>query len=125
VPSTHAEPFVYEGPVAPGDLIDRYHELRVLSNRALDGLGPLPADELAEHIAARFADDRRDAGEGLGPLLDASEGHPRRAMLLAHHVYEQVEAGREAGIEQWAAADEGVRREAEGEILVLWESCTA
>lgn len=88
-------------------------------------LGPLPADALADHITIRFTEDRRDPGEGLGPLLDAAEGHPQRAMLLAHHLYEQVEPGAGAGIEAWTAAHEGALREAEGEIEVLWDSCTS
>src|SRR3954451_15096565 len=61
-------------------------------------LGPLPADELADYITARFADGRRDPGEALGPLLDAAQGHPQRAMLLAHHLYERVRAGAGGGV---------------------------
>jgi hypothetical protein len=87
-------------------------------------LGPLPADALADRIAARFADGRRDPGDALGPLLDAAEGHPQRAMLLAHHLYEQVPAAGKAGIEAWTAAHELARRESLGETQVLWESCT-
>jgi hypothetical protein len=87
-------------------------------------LGPLPADALADHIAARFADGRRDPGEALGPLLDAAEGHPQRAMLLAHHLYELVGPGATAGIETWTTAHVEARREAESEIQVLWQSAT-
>jgi uncharacterized protein len=87
-------------------------------------LGPLPADALADHIAARFAETRRDPGEGLGPLLDAAEGHPQRAMLLAHHLFLQVEPGGRVEIEDWTAAYEAARREAEGEVEVLWDSCS-
>src|SRR5699024_9321956 len=85
-------------------------------------LGPLQPDDLAEYISARFAEGNRDAGEGLGPLLDAAEGHPQRAMLLAHHLYEQVDAGGTAGVEEWVAAHDAALREARGEITVLWES---
>ena len=85
-------------------------------------LGLLPADDLADYIAARFTEARRDPGEALGPLLDAAGGHPQRAMLLAHHLYEQVEPGAVAGIEEWVAAHDAALREARGEILVLWES---
>lgn len=88
-------------------------------------LGPLPADALADHIGARFAETRRDPGEGLGPLLDAAEGHPQRAMLLAHHLFLQVEPGAGAGIETWSAAYEAARREADGEVEVLWDSCSS
>jgi hypothetical protein len=88
-------------------------------------LGPLPAEELADYVYARFEDGKRDPGEALGPLLDASEGHPQRAMLLAHYLYECVNAGATAGVEEWVSAERGARREAFGEIAVLWEACSA
>src|SRR3954471_8280494 len=87
-------------------------------------LGPLPADELADYIAARFEDGRRDPGQALGPLLDAAQGHPQRAMLLAHHLYERLAPGAPAGIETWTATHADARREAESETQVLWQSCT-
>lgn len=85
-------------------------------------LDPLRPDDLAEHIAARFAAGRRDPGEGLGPLLDVADGHPQRAMLLAHHLYTRTRPGRTATIEQWTSALHAARRECEGEIEVLWQS---
>src|SRR3954463_622931 len=88
-------------------------------------LGPLRPDDLADFIGARFADAGRDPGEGLGPLLDAAEGHPQRAMLLAHHLYEQVAPGATAGIYEWVTAHELAQREARGEIHVLWESSSS
>ena len=88
-------------------------------------LGPLPADDLAESIGTRFAAGRRDVGEGLGPLLDAAEGHPQRAMLLAHHLYTRTPAGSTATIERWTAAHEAARRECAGELELLWQSCTS
>jgi hypothetical protein len=88
-------------------------------------VGRLPADELADYITARFSEGRRDPGDALGPLLDTAEGHPQRAMLLAHHLYEQVRAGRSADIDSWVDALQASRLEAQGEIAVLWESCTS
>jgi hypothetical protein len=85
-------------------------------------LGPLPPDALADHVTARFAQGRRDPGEALGPLLDAAEGHPQRAMLLAHHLYQQTAAGAEADVETGARALHLARREAEGEVEVVWDT---
>ncbi len=87
-------------------------------------LGPLPPDALADHLAARFAQGRRDPGEALGPLLDAAEGHPQRAMLLAHHLYQQTPAGGTADVETWTRALALARREVDGEVTVVWDSCT-
>lgn len=87
-------------------------------------LGPLPADALAEFVATRFSAGRRDPGEALGPLLDAAEGHPQRAMLLAHHLYARTERARPADAQTWAAAEDAARREAAGELEVVWSSAT-
>ena len=87
-------------------------------------LGPLPADELAEFISERFGEGHRDPGEALGPLLDSAEGHPQRAMLLAHHLYLRLKAGQAADIETWAEALAAAQRETHGEIQVLWDGIT-
>src|SRR4051794_39671269 len=87
-------------------------------------LGPLPADALADYITARFAEARRDPGDALGPLLSAAEGHPQRAMLLAHHLFEALAPRETAGVEEWASAGAAARQEAAGEIAVLWSGST-
>lgn len=99
---------------------DRRHAF--FSQAAPVELGPLMPDALADFLAQRFAGGRRDPGEGLGPLLDAAEGHPQRSMLLAHHLYERTRPGATASAETWAAASEAGAREVEGEIEQLWES---
>ncbi|CAN5281790.1 hypothetical protein BH20ACT16_BH20ACT16_13790 [soil metagenome] len=87
-------------------------------------LGPLRPDDLAEHIVSRFAAGRREPGDGLGPLLDLADGHPQRAMLLAHHLYANTPPGFTATIERWTAARRAALRECEGEIQVLWQSAS-
>ncbi|MBA2349373.1 MAG: hypothetical protein H0V81_13880 [Solirubrobacterales bacterium] len=87
-------------------------------------LGPLPLDALAEVIDFRFRRDGRDAGEALGPLLDAGAGHPQRTMLLAHHLFLATPARGTAGIEEWTLAEAGARQEAQSEIQVLWASAS-
>ncbi len=87
-------------------------------------LGPLPPDALADFITARFTEGRRDPGEALGPLLDVAEGHPQRAMLLAHHLYQQVQPKQTGDIEAWDVALASARRETAGELQVLWDSAT-
>lgn len=59
-------------------------------------LRPLDAADLAEHVSRLFAETGRDPGEALGPLLDTSGGHPQRAMLLAHYLWEATSAGEPA-----------------------------
>lgn len=125
---THADAaaYVFSGS-HPGPMRDLFSDRRhaFFAQAAPIVLGPLPADDLAEHITARFAAGRRDPGPGLGPLLDQAEGHPQRAMLLAHHLYARTRAGSTATIEHWSAAQDAARLECGGEIQVLWQSCTA
>lgn len=87
-------------------------------------LDTLPLDELAEDISARFREADRDPGDALGPLLDLSAGHPQRAMLLAHHLFERTPLGGVAGPDTWLDAQDAARREAHGEIQVLWDDAT-
>jgi hypothetical protein len=123
--SPGAAGYVFSGS-HPGLMRDLFSDRRhaFFAQAAPIELGPLPPDALAEFITARFADGNRDPGDGLGPLLDTAEGHPQRAMLLAHHLYEQTKPRQAAGIEQWTVAHERAAHEASGEIEVLWESCS-
>ena len=47
-------------------------------------LPPLPADMVADYIAARFEATNRDVGAALAPPLVLARGHPQRTMFLAH-----------------------------------------
>lgn len=71
----------------------------------------LPAAELTAAIDERFTVAGRDVTEVLGRLVQLSAGHPQRAMLLAHLLWQQVEPGDLATSENWdAAVDSAVRR---------------
>jgi hypothetical protein len=87
-------------------------------------LGPLAPVPLAEFVDARFAEADRDVGEALDPLLAVAEGHPQRAMLLAHHLFEQTPRGTTADVETWERALALARREVDGELRVVWDACS-
>ena len=59
-------------------------------------------------------------GEALNPLLDAARGHPQRAMLLAHRLWEEVAAGAAATLDDWQAAHAAAMRELEPEFDAQW-----
>jgi hypothetical protein len=82
----------------------------------------LGADDLAEYIGARFERGGRDAGDALEPLLQTADGHPQRAMLLAHHLYEQTKSGATASSEEWLAAFAGAVHDANPEVQAAWDS---
>jgi hypothetical protein len=85
-------------------------------------LPPLRPDDLGLNIDARFRATGRDVGAALGPLLDAAAGHPQRAMLLAHAVWDRTEPQGQATEETWTEAYDAVIREAGGELRAVWTS---
>jgi hypothetical protein len=85
-------------------------------------LGPLDDVDLAEAIAARFEATGRDAGEALDPLLDLVRGHPQRAMLLAHHLWEHTARGTTADADAFAEALTAVDRELKERFQQTWQS---
>jgi uncharacterized protein len=85
-------------------------------------LPPLSADDLAGYIGARFEAGGRDAGEALELLLKTAEGHPQRAMLLAHHLYENTDATAIATSDEWVKAFAGAIRDANPEVYAAWDS---
>ena len=47
--------------------------------------------DVAAYIVERFRESGRSVGDALNPLVGAAQGHPQRAMLLAHRLWEEVE----------------------------------
>jgi uncharacterized protein len=83
-------------------------------------LGRLDDGDIAEYLAARFALTGRAAGEALQPLLASAEGHPQRAMLLAHRLWAEVESGEAATLADWEAAHDAALAELESEFDAHW-----
>ena len=78
-------------------------------------LGELPTDALGAHIERRFAETGRDPGEALDALLELVRGHPQRAILMAHYLWEHTPAQSAATLDEWVAAlDEVIDSLAEG-----------
>lgn len=53
----------------------------------------LPSREAATDLDALFADSHLDPDDAVDRLLAFSGGHPQRTMLLAHHLFELLDAG--------------------------------
>lgn len=83
-------------------------------------LGRLPDADIGAYAAARFEATGRSAGEAVNPLLRAARGHPQRAMLLAHRLWEEVAQGGEATLDDWDAAHAAAMRELEPEFDAQW-----
>ncbi len=84
-------------------------------------LGPLRDEDLIEFIGERFEHGERDPGEALDALLDLVRGHPQRAMLCAHHLWEQTPRGAPADLEAFDRALTAVDRETKEAFEKLWD----
>ena len=58
--------------------------------------------DIAAHVVARFRETGRSVGDALNPLIATALGHPQRAMLLAHRLWEEVEPKGTATLADWA-----------------------
>ena len=85
-------------------------------------LEPLAAADLVEYVGARFERTGRDATPALAPLVEFCRGHPQRAMLLAHHLWEQTPRGEEATPERWRAALDAVLDEQSEALESAWDA---
>lgn len=83
-------------------------------------LGPLDDAELGEHVADRFARTGRDVGAALGPLLDLVRGHPQRAMLAAHALWDLTAEGGTATVETWEGARSRAMADVRDELRAVW-----
>ncbi len=83
-------------------------------------LGRLRDDDLAGYVAERFRETKRSVGEALNPLLASAQGHPQRAMLLAHRLWEEVEQKGTATLEDWERAHSAALEELQPEFEAQW-----
>jgi hypothetical protein len=77
--------------------------------------------DIAAYIVDRFRRSGRDVGDALAPLLATAQGHPQRAMLLAHRLWAELAPGERAEASQWNAALERSLLEVEPEFEARWQ----
>jgi uncharacterized protein len=80
----------------------------------------LANEDIAEYVSQRFHETGRSVGEALNPLLDAAAGHPQRAMLLAHRLWEEISHGEAGSIDCWRAAHSAALAELDAEFDARW-----
>jgi hypothetical protein len=88
-------------------------------------LGRLPDGEVAAYIAERFARTKRSADRVLDALLATARGHPQRAMLLAHRLWDEVGPGKAADEDDWQNALARTRNQVVAEFDALWRGLEA
>jgi hypothetical protein len=88
-------------------------------------LGRLPDPEVSAYVEQRFTDTKRSAGDVLGALLAIARGHPQRAMLLAHRLWDEVPRGSSADDEAWLRALARTKAQTAAEFEALWKRLEA
>jgi len=83
-------------------------------------LGRLRDPDIADYVALRFTQAGRSVGEALGSLLETAQGHPQRAIMLAHHLWEQVPPGEAATLDHWELANAAALAEVKPEFDATW-----
>jgi hypothetical protein len=76
--------------------------------------------DIAAHIGGRFREGGRSAGEALNPLTASARGHPQRAMLLAHRLWEEVPPKAAASLTAWGRAHAAALIELQPEFDANW-----
>lgn len=84
-------------------------------------LTPLEDGPLGDYIDKRFEETGRHSGVALDELLRLARGHPQRAMLLAHHLWESTPSGTTADLETWTSVLDAVDRELGEGFERTWE----
>lgn len=88
-------------------------------------LGRLPAAEVAAYVEERFARTKRSAEPVLDALLATARGHPQRAMLLAHRLWDELARRQTANEDDWQAALARTRAQVAPEFDALWRGLEA
>jgi uncharacterized protein len=82
-------------------------------------LEPLGPDDLGEYISDRFGSTGKSVTpEALGALLDLVQGHPQRAMVVAHALWNAADT--EAGVEEWETARADAMKAVADELRTIW-----
>lgn len=85
-------------------------------------LEPLSDADLVNYIGDRFEAGRRDVAPVLDALLNLAKGHPQRAMLLAHYLWDQTPGGETATPERWQATLAEVFADHDEALRATWDA---
>ena len=82
-------------------------------------LPPLPAGETVEDVSRQLAAAGLPVTADVGKIVGFAGGHPQRTMLLAHHLYELLDAGARDGAAQ--AALSAALEEVADALQAVWD----
>jgi hypothetical protein len=88
-------------------------------------LAPLPVDDVAAYVTARFRRTDREVGPALTPLLEFTRGHPQRSMMLAHYLWQRTPRGGTADERFWLAALDQLVADTAPLMRAIWRALPA
>jgi uncharacterized protein len=88
-------------------------------------VGPLPDEDLARFIDDGFRTTGREVGRALDQLLEWVRGHPQRAILMSHHLWNRTPPQTTSGPEEWEAAVRDAFKELQEPFERYWEKLSA
>jgi hypothetical protein len=83
-------------------------------------LARLADADISAYVASRFEATGRGVGEALQPLVATANGHPQRAMLLAHRLWDETPPSSAATLEHWQRAHQRSLAELDAEFDARW-----
>ena len=83
-------------------------------------LARLANADISAYVASRFEATGRGVGEALQPLVATANGHPQRAMLLAHRLWDETPPSSAATLEHWQRAHQRSLAELDAEFDARW-----
>jgi hypothetical protein len=83
-------------------------------------LDRLADGDIAAYIVGRFRESARSVGDALNPLIASAQGHPQRAMLLAHRLWAEVPPDGTASLADWSRAHSSALSELRPEFDANW-----
>jgi len=98
------------------------HERPFFGQARVLHLQPLADPDLVDYFGTRFEASGREVAPTLEALLDLAKGHPQRAMLLAHYLWEHTPRGEQATPERWQLALEAVFAEHGEALQATWDA---
>ena len=123
---TDAATYAFAGS-APGVMQQLFADPKrpLLDQAVPKNLAPLPLDAVAEYVARRFEQTRRDVGTALTPMLEFTRGHPQRSMMLAHYLWQRTPRGATADEGTWVAALDQAAADSAPLMRAIWRALTA
>lgn len=88
-------------------------------------LQPLEDLAIGDYVEAKLEATDREPSEAVGMLLSLAAGHPQRAMLLAHHLWEQTPRGSVADLDAFDRALGSVDRETKERFEYTWQALSS